>query len=82
MILQNNKEIATEICTILDSLAVLASDLPCESPEPPDRLILPATRIKEVCTAIEQAVPTLKRLLELVETDGKGRLPLNDEAAD
>lgn len=48
--------------TLLDGLAVLRTDLSCEC-EVPDRLILPAARVRETCAAIEEAVPVLKAVL-------------------
>jgi len=66
----SSEQIAAHVCVILDSLAVLATELPCEQSEPPDRLILGAKRVHDLCKAIEEAVPMLKQLLAAADASG------------
>jgi len=70
----DTKKILTEIGTLLDALSILSVELSCECGIP-DRLILPATRVREACAAIDEAVPTLKHLLSAIQARGHEALP-------
>ena len=66
--------IAVQADKILDSLAALSADLACHCDVPPHTMILPATKVKEACNAIDQAVAALKRILEIEQASGRGPL--------
>ena len=63
---------------ILDALAALSADLACHCDVPPHTMILPASKVREACDAIDQAVAALKRILELEHASGRG--PMSPEA--
>lgn len=65
---------AVEACKILDALAVLSLDLSCHRHDKPDRMVLSAKRVVEVCEAIDSAVDSLKHILEITEAGGAGPL--------
>jgi hypothetical protein len=63
---------AAEASKILDALAALSSDLACHCDVPPHTMILPASKVREACDAIDEAVAALKRILAIAEESGHG----------
>ena len=68
-------EAAGEAGKVLDALSVLSTDLACHGSKPAHVLVLPAGRVKEVCAAIDEAVASLKRILDLAAQTGQGPVP-------
>jgi len=48
---------------ILDALTALSVNLSCHCDVPPHTMVLPASKVREVCDEIDEAVAALKRLL-------------------
>jgi hypothetical protein len=63
---------AAEAGRILDSLAALSADLACHCDVPPHTMILPASKVREACDAIDEAVASLKRILVIAQESGLG----------
>jgi hypothetical protein len=72
---QPNVETVKEASKILDALATLSVDLACHCDVPPHTLVLPAGKVSEVCSAIDQAVLALKRILTFAAASGLGPVP-------
>jgi len=70
-------EAVDEAGKVLDALAALSTNLSCHGRGPPHTLVLPAGRVKEVCAAIDEAVASLKRILEIAVENGQGPVPPN-----
>lgn len=70
-----SRQAADEAAKILDALAVLSHDIRCDDALPPDELVLPAHKVREVCGAIHHAVGALKRLLHLAQAQAGASLP-------
>jgi hypothetical protein len=70
-----NNETAVQAGKVLDALAVLSTELSCHGTKPAHTLVLSAGRVKEVCVAIDQAVDSLKTILELAVQSGQGPVP-------
>jgi hypothetical protein len=64
-----------EVGRTLDALAALSTDLACHCDVPPDRLILSARKVREICGEIDAAVLGLRRLLEIAHQTGNGPIP-------
>jgi hypothetical protein len=75
MTTQPPNDTALEVGKVLDTLAALSLDLSCHCDVPPHTLVLPASKLREACDAIDDAVLALKRLLLIAETSGNGPLP-------
>jgi len=76
--MQPAKETAIDVVKVLDSLAALSADLACNCNAPPHKLVLSASRVQDACTAIDEAVVSLKRILVAAEEDGGGPVAAND----
>ena len=63
---------AVEVCKVLDTLSALAVDLSCQGDVPPDTLILSAQKTRAACTAIEEGVSALRKILQIAEAEGSG----------
>ena len=66
---------AEEAGRILDALAALSADLACHCDVPPHTIILPASKVREACDAIDEAVAALKRILAIAQESGHGPIP-------
>ena len=66
---------AVEAGQILDALAALSADLACHCDVPPHTIILPASKVREACDAIDEAVAALKRILDIAHQSGHGPIP-------
>jgi hypothetical protein len=66
---------AAEAGKILDALAALSADLACHCDVPPHTMILPASKVREACDAIDEAVAALKRILVIAQETGHGPVP-------
>ena len=55
---------------VLDDLAALSIDLSCHCDAPPYKLVLPASKVREACDAIDDAVAALKRILAIAADGG------------
>lgn len=69
------RDTAVEACKVLDALATISIDLSCHREGKPDRLVLSAGRVGEVCDAIDEAVLSLKKMLQVAERHGAGPIP-------
>lgn len=67
---------AAEVSKVLDALAALAVDLSCDCEVPPDTLILSAQKTRDACTAIEEGVSALRKILEISVEAGGGPIPI------
>ena len=74
--MQPTKETAIEVGKILDALTVLSADLKCNDEIPPDTLVLPASKSRSACAALNQAVAALKQILQISVDAGGGPVPL------
>jgi len=61
---------ALEAGKALDALAALSVELSCHCSSHPDKLILPAHKVKEACGIIDEAVAALKKILETAHASG------------
>ncbi len=68
------RDTAIEACKVLDALATISLDLSCHREGKPERLVLSAGRVAEVCDAIDGAVASLKEILQISERNGAGPL--------
>ena len=66
---------AVEAAKVLDDLAALSIDLSCHCNVPPHMLVLSASKIREACETIDDAVASLKRILALASASGGGPQP-------
>ena len=71
----NPERTAAEAGKILDALTALSTDLACHGDVPPHTLILPASKVREACDAIDEAVTSLKHILEIAQEAGHGPIP-------
>ena len=55
---------------VLDSLAALSIRLSCHCDVAPETLVLNAAKVKEACSAIDDAVDALKRILAVTDSTG------------
>ena len=69
------EQTAAEAGRILDALAALSADLACHCDVPPHTIILPASKVREACDAIDEAVAALKRILDIAQESGHGPIP-------
>jgi hypothetical protein len=72
---QPAKDAAVEAGKILDDLAALSIDLSCHCAAAPHTLVLPASKVREACDAIDDAVASLKRILAIAAASGSGPVP-------
>jgi hypothetical protein len=72
---------AVEACKVLDALAALSLDLACHCDVPPHTMILPASKVREACDAIDEAVAALRRILAIADASGDGSLPHGTQSA-
>lgn len=70
--MDNPERTANEASKILDALVALSSDLACHCNVPPHTVILPASKVREACEAIDEAVAALKRILVIATESGQG----------
>jgi hypothetical protein len=70
MSLQPTQVTAAEVAKVLDDLAALSIDLSCHCDVPPHTLVLPASKVREACDAIDDAVSSLKRILAIASATG------------
>ena len=63
---------ALEAGKALDALAALSVQLSCHCDVHPDTLILPAGKVHEACSVIDEAVSALKKIIANAEADGGG----------
>ncbi len=75
MTTQPAKDTAIEVGKILDDLAALSIDLSCHCDVPPHTLVLPASKVREACDAIDDAVASLKRILSIAAASGNSPAP-------
>lgn len=68
------RDTAVEAARVLDALAVISHDLSCHSTGHPESKVLSARQVSEVCSAIDSAVVSLRRILELSDRAGHGPL--------
>jgi len=69
----SNQEEAAEANNALDALSALSVELACHHREaPPDRLVLPARKLRDACEKIDAATGSLKRILRLALENGQG----------
>ena len=61
---------AVEAGRVLDALAALSIRLSCHCDVAPDTLVLNAAKVKEACSAIDDAVDALKRILAVTDASG------------
>ena len=73
---QPTKEVSIEVAKILDSLAVLSTDLKCADDIPDEELVLPAHKTRIACAALDQAVAALKQILQISVEAGGGPVPV------
>ena len=66
------KATAQDVGKALDALAALSVQLSCHCDVHPDTLILPAHRVREACSVIDEAVEALKHILARSVADGGG----------
>ena len=59
----NGENTVDEVGKVLDALAALSLDLSCHCDVAPHTLVLPASKVREACDAIDVAVDSLKRIL-------------------
>jgi hypothetical protein len=62
----------TEAGKALDALAALSVQLSCHCDADPDTLILPAGKVQEACSIIDEAVSALKKILQAADAGGHG----------
>jgi hypothetical protein len=65
---------AVEAAKVLDALAVISHDLACHGRGEPEDKVLSAGQVAEVCTAIDSAVQSLRRILKISDQNGHGPL--------
>jgi len=65
-----NEPTTIEAGRVLDALAALSIRLSCHCDVAPDTLVLNAAKVKEACTAIDDAVDALKRILAVTDSNG------------
>jgi hypothetical protein len=75
MSMQPARDTAAEAGKILDDLAALSIDLSCHCDALPHALVLPASKVREACDAIDDAVASLKRILSIAAASGGGPPP-------
>ncbi len=63
---------ASEAGKALDALAALSVQLSCQCDVHPDTLILPARKVQEACSVIDEAVLALKKILVIADAGGGG----------
>jgi hypothetical protein len=73
--MQPARDTAAEAGKILDDLAALSIDLSCHCDALPHALVLPASKVREACDAIDDAVASLKRILSIAAASGGGPPP-------
>jgi hypothetical protein len=56
----------------LDALAALSMQLSCHCDVHPDTLILPARKVQEACSIIDEAVAALKKIIHAADAAGHG----------
>jgi len=61
---------ATEAGRALDALVALSVQLSCHCEVEPDTLILPARKVQEACSIIDEAVLALKKIVVIAEDSG------------
>ena len=65
-------ETTVEVGRVLDCLSALSADLNCKCEVPAHAMVLTAAQLKEACSAIDEAVDSLKRLLAISIAEGGG----------
>jgi hypothetical protein len=65
---------AVEAAKVLDALAVISHDLACHGRGEAEAKVLSARQVAEVCAAIDSAVQSLRRILEISDQGGHGPL--------
>jgi hypothetical protein len=75
MTMQPAKDTAVQAGKILDDLAALSIDLSCHCDALPHTLVLPASKVREACDAIDDAVASLKRILAIAAPSGGAPQP-------
>ena len=63
---------ALEAGKALDALAALSQQLSCHCDVHPDTLILPAGKVHEACSIIDEAVTALKKIIYNADAEGRG----------
>ena len=66
---------SAEVSKVLDALEALAVDLSCDCEVPPDTLVLSAHKTRAACTAIEEGVTALRKILQISVAAGGGPIP-------
>ena len=66
---------AAQVSKVLDALEALAVDLSCDCEVPPDTLILSAQRTRDACSAIDESVGALRKILQISVNAGGGPIP-------
>jgi hypothetical protein len=75
MSMQPARDTAFEAGKILDDLVALSIDLSCHCDALPHTLVLPSSKLREACDAIDDAVASLKRILSVAGASGGGPPP-------
>jgi len=57
---------------VLDALAAISVQLSCHANAPPHTLVLSASKVRETCDAIDQAVTSLKKILTIAADERGG----------
>ena len=63
---------AEEAGKALDALAALSVQLSCQCDVHPDTLVLPAGKLQEACSVIDEAVSALKKIVVVADKAGGG----------
>ncbi len=69
------KRASEEAAKVLDTLAAVSVELSCHYYAPPHTLVLPASKVRETCDAIDVAVSALKKILAIAADEGQGPVP-------
>ena len=63
---------AAEAGKVLDTLTALSLELACRCDVPPEQMVLDAATLKDACSAIDDAVASLKRILAIADAQRPG----------
>ena len=69
------RQAADEAAKVLDALAAVSVELQCHCGEPPHKLVLSASQVRETCSKIDDAVLALKKILLIAVQTGHGPVP-------
>ena len=69
------RQAAEEAAKVLEALAVMSMELSCHCDVPSHKLVLSASKVRETCQRIDDAVCALKKILEIAVHNGHGPVP-------